>query len=581
MRGRSRLIALAAAALAASASGASADSSKVSAECVFKAGTVVTNERTCIYVARGLTNPPSKVRHVIAWGDGKSTTVTLDPTEERRIPHRYGGRGTFTVVDTVTYLISGQTYTVKFTLKIVGSPAAPTPKVPKPKLYDVRITTDLKHVCNPGCDADQYGGTQKRTLTVKGLRVTFKNLGFSVAGLIEVAGTKAGTETTAWDHGHLDCREKPVVTRPASAGLFTRYGLPGTKYPTETLRINSGPAGPPEGDPVLCSSNMQIVPLAARANGSLVGGQLTDSYVSLTVRVAGASGKPGFPLDRLIAGKGFTLSLKGQSVDKKNFTTGSLRIVFTPRRRALSAARRSTTAAATTCAKTHPDWWSKSRRACFVVTANASWQEETSWTRDRNGVSCTGSDFTKMRWSTAPSTFWIGTTGLIGYSGESRRRTSDLLGGPVKATVTRRASGGSWEFGCVRLLTKDCGTKKMSFADLKPAYMVADSNHRSQLVLTPVATAESRSPFRSCGLVEGDTAIAASPDFGGYVMAAEKWRPGIGGALDDIVTKRLLAVPIGGKIVFRGTGQPADADGPGGLNFAGKWIGTLTFKRVR
>jgi hypothetical protein len=116
------------------------------------------------------------------------------------------------------------------------------------------------------------------------------------------------------------------------------------KSAATTLRINSGPAGPPKGDPVTCSSNVQIVPVAARIGGSLVGGQLTDSYVSLAIKVAkAANGKLGFPLNRITSGQGFTLTLSGKSVSnqedvklkkQETVTTGSVRIVFTPRARA-------------------------------------------------------------------------------------------------------------------------------------------------------------------------------------------------------------------------------------------------------
>jgi hypothetical protein len=229
-----------------------------------------------------------------------------------------------------------------------SGPAAPiaTPKVPTPKLYDVRVASNLKttwidHGCGEGCE-DGYRGTQLRTLTVKGLRVTFRDLGFTLAGSIEVKGSKAGVQTTSWDHGSRFCTpEKPVVKTPTAVQVFGGYAPPGKKR--GELRINSGPAGPPKGDPVTCSSNAQIVPLAARVGGSPIRGQLTDSYVSLAMTFANtAAGKLGFPLDRMRSGKGFTLALSGKSVSnqedvrlkkQETVTTGSVRIVFTPRAR--------------------------------------------------------------------------------------------------------------------------------------------------------------------------------------------------------------------------------------------------------
>jgi len=65
--------------------------------------------------------------------------------------------------------------------------------------------------------------------------------------------------------------------------------------------------------------------------------------VSLAVKFARtAGGKLGFPLDRMAAGKGFTLTLSGKSVSdqqdvklkkQETVTSGSVRIVFTPRAR--------------------------------------------------------------------------------------------------------------------------------------------------------------------------------------------------------------------------------------------------------
>jgi hypothetical protein len=221
------------------------------------------------------------------------------------------------------------------------------PKVPTPKLYDVRITSNLKttwidHGCGDGCE-DGYSGTQVRTLTVNGLRVAFRDRGFTLAGSIEVKGTKTGLQTTAWDHLTRFCeREKPVVKTVTAVDVLGGYDLRRKSAPT-MLRLNSGPAGPPKGDPIMCSTNTQIVPLAARIGRSLVRGQLTDSYVSLAIKLPRtAGGKLGLPLDRMAAGKGFTLMLSGKSVSnqqdvklkkQETVTTGSVRIVFTPRAR--------------------------------------------------------------------------------------------------------------------------------------------------------------------------------------------------------------------------------------------------------
>ena len=221
-----------------------------------------------------------------------------------------------------------------------------TPKVPTPKLYDVRITSSLEttwidHGCGLGCE-DGYNGTQTRTLTVKGLRVTFRDKGFTLAGSIDVQGRKSGVQTTAWDHRTRFCGpEKPIVKTLTAVDVQAGYHLKQKSAPV--LLITSGSAGPPKGDPITCSSNTQIVPLATRIGGSLVRAQLTDSYVSLAIKLPRtAGGKLGFPLDRMAAGKGFMLTLSGKSVSdqqdvklkkQETVTTGSVRIVFTPRAR--------------------------------------------------------------------------------------------------------------------------------------------------------------------------------------------------------------------------------------------------------
>ena len=230
-----------------------------------------------------------------------------------------------------------------------SGPAAPrvTPKVPSPKLYDARFTSNLTTTwidrgCGQYCD-DGYSGTQMRTLTVKGLRVTFRDMGFTLAGSIAVEGHKASMQTTTWNHRTRFCGpERPVVTTLTAVAVRGGYSLV-KKSANSAILLNSGPAGPPKGDPIECSSNVQIVPLTARIGSSLVRGQLTDSYVSLDIKVANpAGGKVGFPLNRMIAGKAFTLTLSGRSVSnqedvklkkQETLTTGSVRIVFTPRER--------------------------------------------------------------------------------------------------------------------------------------------------------------------------------------------------------------------------------------------------------
>ena len=113
-------IALAASALLVPAAAAPSSSAKTAGCNPITNEPMVSTERTCTLVARGLLNPPSQVLHRIAWGDGETTTVTLDPTDDRRIPHTYRAPGVYTIVQTPTYVNTGQTYEVRFTVEIVN-----------------------------------------------------------------------------------------------------------------------------------------------------------------------------------------------------------------------------------------------------------------------------------------------------------------------------------------------------------------------------------------------------------------------------------------------------------------------------
>ena len=68
------------------------------------------------------------------------------------------------------------------------------------------------------------------------------------------------------------------------------------------------------------------------------------------------SARPGFPIDRLMAGKGFAIALEGKSKPDfsnqkyANVTSGSVRIVFTPSTRSAASTAPQTAAAA--CPKT-------------------------------------------------------------------------------------------------------------------------------------------------------------------------------------------------------------------------------------
>ena len=187
---------------------------------------------------------------------------------------------------------------------------------------------------------------------------------------------------------------------------------------------------------------------------------------------------------------------------------------------------------------------------------------------------------TTMSWTSEPTAIWLGTTGLIGYSAKTGARTSDYFEGHVRAKVTRRASGGAYEFGCVPLLKKDCGTKTVTFQDIGSQVYINTGEDLARYRLRPVAEPKPPSPFRACGLLEGGEPIDSSPDFGTFVLAEKPWRPGVVGTLDDVASHSLLATRVGATIRFRGNSQAVDV--PNDFEHTtGKWTGTLTFRRIK
>ena len=167
-----------------------------------------------------------------------------------------------------------------------------------------------------------------------------------------------------------------------------------------------------------CTPRYESVPVAARVRGSLVSGHVYETFTSLKFQLGTLKSGPGFPVDRLIAGKSFTFSLKGTSQhsadeeDLKNssaaqVTDGSVRVVFTPSGRAASSVLAAKATGATSCAKTYPLWWSKKKRACFAVSASAKWRHTTSWTMDQAGQPCKGSDTKSASW-TSPADAVLG-----------------------------------------------------------------------------------------------------------------------------------------------------------------------------
>jgi hypothetical protein len=466
----------------------------------------------------------------------------------------------------------------------VPSEALTTARIPKAKFYDVRVTTDLdtKWV-NGGCEqpygcGDQYQGTFTSSRTYKNVRIAFKPFRrefVSVESPLQAKGEGSGK----YDHRSKFCeRDVHAFTGPATFSLRARYPLSNEEQPSVELGDN---ASANFGES--CSPRIERVPVAARANGSLVAGDMSAHGVSLRMLV-GLTAKPGFPIDRLMAGKGFKITLAGKSIVRKedfetqkqaNVTTGSTRVVFTPSSRT-AASVHNPHAAGTTCPTTYDEWWSKKRRACFLVSASASWRHTITWKQDDSmGRPCKGSDLRSMSWTIPAAPFWVGETFPVGYTG-SGARTYDFFEKPVKATLERRVSGGAWEYGCVPLLKRDCGKRTVTFRDAAPSFATIDGSY----AIVPTS-ATSVAPFRACGLVVGEGRFrlgpgqSASGGWGGFVPFP------VPAANDEDLAKRLLGVRVGGSLTLRGTGGPYPVAPGSGLPVeTGSFTGKLVFKRV-
>jgi hypothetical protein len=376
-----------------------------------------------------------------------------------------------------------------------------------------------------------------------------------------------------------------VIKGKAEASITGRYTQPGAPRGEAQLRLTINSLGPETGGPVNCGTQIELVPVAGRVGGGLVSGTLSERLIALSFTLGqGKAGAWGFPLDRLAAGKSFTVSLKGKSVLRKEdleatkqgrVTAGSTRLVFTPRARARAAARRPSAAAAT-CAATPPEWWSKKQRACFSINASAQWRNVASWTTDENGQPCKGSDTRSMSWTSPPTTFWVGDSFPVGYSAR-RWRTHNIFDGlSIKAKLSRHVSGGVREAGCVPMLKKDCGTRTATFRDVSVIFFTIDGSY-AYVPGTPTTIA----PFRACGSVAGEGAFSLSGPgeargWGGFVPFP------IPAANSEDLEKRLLKVRVGGSLVLRGTGGPYPYNpGSGAAKETGSFTGKLVFKRVK
>ena len=164
-----------------------------------------------------------------------------------------------------------------------------------------------------------------------------------------------GTAVMRWDHQSNYCGRYPTIdhesgtTRGSSTLMFGGGNqTSGRNRPfTWTFNLSSVSSGPGssemrDGDIPVCQTGHRdvILPLLGGRYQSSVA--YTDTNVSLQLTDAKRKGKPGFPLDRVLAGKGFSYSHSGTNRNSRitrdqlrtngyaYVTDGSVKIVFTP-----------------------------------------------------------------------------------------------------------------------------------------------------------------------------------------------------------------------------------------------------------
>lgn len=214
-------------------------------------------------------------------------------------------------------------------------------------VYDVQVTGTLRASqslpSKPGPLDFAYSEISKWTESYKGARLEVQT---SEIGEPTIALTLSGKGTVAGsvEYGLSGPRIKSCglgSNRPEPASLNiggSSYGNAGPGAATVQLRFYSGRSS---RAPVLRSSKCSyIAGNSAKLTGARVGtggGTATGSIdtrrltFTLEFRTPQQPGRLGFPLNRLQAGSGFVLDLKGKTRDGRRTSEGTARIAFVPR----------------------------------------------------------------------------------------------------------------------------------------------------------------------------------------------------------------------------------------------------------
>ena len=272
---------------------------------------------------------PPQVRHPNCGGTGR---FKMDGRRRRRL-----ARAAAVTVALVAVAPAG------------GSPTGATAsdRVPPPRTYRITATATLatEAIGNvQGRGLADFRGTVTWTHTYP--RVTFVSSSFGAAGLIAVRGNRAatGTMTTRWDQGSDFCAHESGSGRGRATLMFAaRYTLGANPRAVRSaLNMGFGHGSlPASGDTPACADEHVAVVLGGRVLGTTVGGSYGPLHIQLRL-MGPKSGAHGFPIERLLAGKGFSYSSRGTTRNTKQtrddlaasgatyVTDGSMRVVYTP-----------------------------------------------------------------------------------------------------------------------------------------------------------------------------------------------------------------------------------------------------------
>lgn len=220
-----------------------------------------------------------------------------------------------------------------------GAPGAEWFKAQPARTYTITATATLTTEAIgdvKGRGLDNFRGTVTWTHTYPRVSIVFFR-----TGLVGTRGHRRTTRTmtTRYDHQSDFCDHERGSSTGGSSLSF------GASRPIKETRsyfnMNTSHGGPTSGDTPTCPHRHEQIALGGRTFGSTVSGGFTASAATLAFTGA-TSGRAAFPVDRLIAGKGFSYVNRGTTRNSEAtrdelavsgaayVTDGSLKAVFTP-----------------------------------------------------------------------------------------------------------------------------------------------------------------------------------------------------------------------------------------------------------